>query len=50
MLARRRLASRAPTTLRRKENDMSAPSLRRTDMALTDEEMRQALQQGFAER
>ena len=29
---------------------MSAPSLRRTDMAMTDEEMRQALQQGFAGR
>ena len=29
---------------------MSAPSLRRTHMAMTDEEMRQALSRGFAGR
>ncbi len=29
---------------------MSAPSLRRTDLAMTDEEMRQALKQGFVGR
>jgi nitroimidazol reductase NimA-like FMN-containing flavoprotein (pyridoxamine 5'-phosphate oxidase superfamily) len=43
-------ASPTSTTRRTTENDMSAPSLRRTDMAMTDEEMRQALSRGFAGR